>query len=165
LRRWPLTEPACNPLVCQPRAWQHISARKVADANCVLAFAAGAYDFYLGDSTVALLSNASFFNRAGAFLKHGWSGAPCLTPAAAMCEMPAANYPCPSPPSPPTAPDQPAPLPPTTPAEASCGWQRPADHRAELYIMPLQLRLWLCLLALPCTWHDHPPHSRPACPQ
>ena len=117
--------PGCQPcaILAAGRAWQHISARKVVDANCVLAFVAGAYDIYLGDATVPLLSNASYYFRQSATTKFGWSGAPCLTPAAAMCEVQAANYPCPSPPSAPVAPDQPSPFPPTAPVDAACGYQ------------------------------------------
>jgi hypothetical protein len=87
----------------------------------VLAFSAGAYDFYMGDGTVAVLTNASFYLTGGSGVKYGWTGAPCQTAAAAVCEMPSANYPCPSPPLPPTSPDAPAPLPPSIPLEASCG--------------------------------------------
>jgi hypothetical protein len=97
----------------------HVSARKVANADCVLAFAAGAYDFYMGDSTAALLSNASFFYRAGE-LKYGWSGAPCLTPAQAVCEVAAGRFICPPPPAAPSEPDSPSPFPPTVPAGEYC---------------------------------------------
>ena len=97
-----------------------MSARKVADANCVVAAAAGAFDIYLGDSTVAMLSNSSFYLTSGPSTKYGWSGAPCLVNAAAMCEMVATTFPCPSPSPPPEAPDAPAPFPPSAPLEASC---------------------------------------------
>ncbi len=92
----------------------------MADANCVLAFSAGAYDVYLGDSTVAALSNAGSYARLGGSTKYGWSGAPCLTPAASICQIPASIYPCPSPPNPPTSPDAPYPFPPVASTEPSC---------------------------------------------
>jgi hypothetical protein len=134
-----------------------MSARKVADASCVLAFSAGAYDIYVGDSTVALLSNASFYHRQSAFMKYGWSGAPCLTPAAAMCEVPATNYPCPSPPSMPVTPDEPSPFPPMAPVDASCGRREPCSPQLVLLLLHL-----LHLLTAAASGHCfHEPRSVP----
>jgi hypothetical protein len=106
---WP---PGAPPRPTPCRSWVHSSARKVVGADCVLAFSAGAYDLYLGDASAAALSNSSFFHPGPAGLKYGWSGAPCLTPAQAVCEVAAGSFVCPPPPSAPTSPDTPSPAPP-----------------------------------------------------
>ena len=117
-----LTVPCAHLPVCCCRGWSHPSARKVADSNCVLASSVLAYDLYLGDTTTAQLANASYYLRDSFDLKYGWAGASCLTLAAAICEVAASSYPCPSPPSPPVAPEMPAPMPPEVPDVPYCEW-------------------------------------------
>ena len=95
------------------------------DAGCVLAAASLTYELFLGDSTKAeQVSNVSYFTRSAASSKYGWVATPCSTPAAAICEVQASAYPCPSPPSPPAEPDAPDLTTPTAPMLLeTCGWR------------------------------------------
>jgi hypothetical protein len=93
----------------------------MSDTHCVLASTALAYNLFLGNaSALEQAANSSFFTKDPAVSKYGWVGASCLTAAAAVCEVPAALYPCPPPPSPPAAPVPPEKLPPSGPTEGLC---------------------------------------------
>ncbi len=88
--------------------WGFTAARQTAGLDCVMADPAAAYDVYQGDASLRQQTNASYYLATSPRTKFGWAPALCGRPLQAICQTPAASYPCQPPQAPAMPPDMPA---------------------------------------------------------
>jgi hypothetical protein len=92
-------------------SWFHFKAKANADNACARASPDVSFEYFFGNTSLAAdMGNYSYYVVTGSSRKYGWTGINCVSQLPYMCELPAARFACPPPPSP----DEPA-WPPVSP--------------------------------------------------